>query len=161
MTRALEVVTRETSGAFLFGYLVGVAWKLLLRKRVSGLLEGLWCPLHCSFVLVGVAAREEKEGDACLYVGGGWPPTQGSEMKRGKDVTLHLIAPPTNAWLPPLISHHALCLHPPLLSICCWRPHFLRLFHALSPACCPGTCNHCSPIPGLPPEDIWKSSQLP
>lgn len=57
-----------------------------------------------------------------------------------------------------LNPHHTPCLHPPLLSICCWRAHCPRFFHALSPTCCPGTCYHWSPGPGLL---LWRSSQSP
>lgn len=55
------MVTKETNGAFLFGYLVGVAGKLLPGKGVLGLSEGLWHPLHCSCILVSFAAGKRKE----------------------------------------------------------------------------------------------------
>lgn len=111
------MVTKETNGAFLFGYLVGVAGKLLLGKGVLGAFRRFVAspPLQLHPRLF--CCRKEK-GDTCVDVGGGWPPTLG-QWKRGQHLILHLIAPPTNASLSPLNSRHALCSHLPLLCICC------------------------------------------
>lgn len=145
------MVTKETNGAFLFGYLVGVAWKLLREKR------RLWRLLHCSFILVSFAARKEK-GDTCLDVGGAAPYFRAVEMRKAPS------SPLASA------SHQCLALSPELPPGTMLTPAFAvhlqlapcaRLFPSLSPTRCPGTWNHWSPIPALPSEGSWRSNQLP
>lgn len=78
-----------------------VTWWVLLEaaagKRLSGLLEGLRCPPHCSCDPVGFAQGKRKKAMPVWMLGEAGPLPKGSEMRRGKDVTLHLTAPPTNA----------------------------------------------------------------
>lgn len=121
-------------------------------KRVLGLSEGWWRLLHCSSILVSFAARKE-EGDTCLDVGALAPYFRAVEMRKTPSAPSR--SPFHQCLLSPLNSRHALCSHPPWLCICCW------LFHSPSPAHCPGTWNHWSPLPALPSEDVWRSSQLP
>lgn len=145
-----------------FGYLVGVAWRLLSAERVLRAFGRFvaFTPLQFH---PGLFCYKERGSRRYLF--GSWgrlaPCLRAVEVRRGKDLTLHLKAPPANALLPiPELPPYAM-LAPALAERLLLDSHCPWFFHALSPTCCPGTCSHWSPGPGLPPSDIWRSRQSP
>lgn len=142
------MVTKETSGAFLFGYLVGVAWKLLLGTRVWGAFGG---SLASTPVQLRLSCCRERGSGRCLF--GSWerpePPPYSSRNEERISLSISSFLQPMQRLCPPLLSSDRLGAPCP------------RSFHVLRPSRCPGMCNHCSPGPGLPPEDIGRNSQSP
>lgn len=143
------MVTKETNGGFLFGYLVGVAWKLLLRKRVLGAFRRFVAPpaLQLHPRLFCCKKRERRHLCGC------WGRL--APYFRAVDTRTALYSPSHSP------CHQCLALSPELLPCAVRTPAFAvrlplahcpQLFHSPSPSRCPGTCSHWSPIPALRPE---------
>lgn len=116
-----------------FGYLVGVAWRLLSAERVLRAF-GRFVAFPPLQFHPGLFCYEERGSRRYLF--GSWgrlaPCLRAVEVRRGKDLTLHLKAPPANALLPiPERPPYAM-LAPALAERLLLDSHCPWFFHALA-----------------------------